>query len=245
MEWALRPFLNHWPEMVWPVLERWSDHENYHVRRLVSEGTRPRLPWGIGISAPVERAVPLLTKLHGDPTRYVTRSISNHLNDITKSNPALVLNTLEDWAKQGQQDHAELAWMMRHALRGLVKTGDPRAMSILGYRSDLEAWSRITLLARWVRIDTKLTFDVEIHAPAKAPVMVDYVISFHRPNGRTARKVFKLKQAIIPASGVLNLAKRHHFKGNATTFALYPGPHRIALQINGVRHAEEKFDLIE
>ena len=102
MEWAIRPLLNRWPDLVLERLQTWAGHPSYHVRRLVSEGTRPRLPWGEGVGLALTDPLPLLDLLHGDPTRYVTRSVANHLNDITKKQPDLVLDCLDRWHKGGQ-----------------------------------------------------------------------------------------------------------------------------------------------
>lgn len=111
MEDAIRSFINNWPDEVFCTLEKWSTDSNYHVRRLVSEGTRPRLPWSGRLTTNFDRALPLLDQLHADPTRYVTRSVANHLNDIAKIDPPTVLRTIKRWRQQMMQRPAELEWM--------------------------------------------------------------------------------------------------------------------------------------
>ncbi|MCB4454602.1 hypothetical protein [Leisingera sp. McT4-56] len=243
MEWAIRPFLNRWPAEVLARMEAWASHSSYHVRRLVSEGTRPRLPWGEAVGLQLEEPLPLLDRLHGDGTRYVTRSIANHLNDIAKKNPDLVMDRLETWRAAGAQAAKELDWMTSHALRGLVKAGHPRAMKMLGYDPDLALGAEIALQSENVRIGDALEFSAQLEGQAGAPVLVDYILHFQRPGGKVSAKVFKLKQAKI-TGGKLELSKKHKLKGNATTFKLVPGPHRIELMVNGRVRAEAAFELL-
>ncbi|MEL6684897.1 MAG: hypothetical protein AAFQ00_06370, partial [Pseudomonadota bacterium] len=128
MEFSIRVFLNRWPDAVLARMQDdWVHHEHYHVRRLVSEGTRPKLPWGQSIGLTPAQTLPLLDQLHADRTRFVTRSVANHLNDITKSDPDAVIDRLSAWQKTGAQSDKELTWMRKHALRGLIKAGHPGA----------------------------------------------------------------------------------------------------------------------
>lgn len=243
MEWAIRPFLKRWPAEVLARMEEWATHSSYHVRRLVSEGTRPRLPWGEAVGLRLDEALPLLDHLHGDGTRYVTRSVANHLNDIAKKDPDLVMDRLEHWQQAGAQSAGELGWMTSHALRGLVKAGHPRAMKMLGYDPDLDLGAEIALKSENVRIGGALEFSAHLEGQAGSPVLVDYILHFQRPGGKVSAKVFKLKQSKI-SGRLLKLDKRHKLKGNATTFKLVPGPHRIELMVNGRVRAEAAFELL-
>ena len=245
MEWALRPFLNRWPERTWAKLEAWVVHDSYHVRRLVSEGTRPKLPWGMGIDLASGAALPLLEKLAADRTRFVTRSVCNHLNDISKTKPDLVLDTLDLWRDGIGQTPAEMGWMTRHALRGLVKAGAPRALALLGYDPEAEMRAELSLSPAKVAMGEALEITCAITTKKALPVLVDYILHFHRPGRADGRKVFKLKQGKTAPGVALKMGKRHPLKGNATTFRLYPGPHRIELQVNGRVRAEAAFELLE
>ncbi|KIC20948.1 hypothetical protein [Leisingera sp. ANG-Vp] len=242
MEWAIRPFLNRWPAEVLARMEQWAGHPSYHVRRLVSEGTRPRLPWGEAVGLDLAEPLPLLDCLHGDGTRYVTRSIANHLNDIAKKDPDLVMDRLQSWQAAGKQQKKELDWMTSHALRGLVKAGHPRAMEMLGYDPGL-ALEAFIEVPDTVRIGDALDVFCRLEGAAGAPVLVDYILHFQRPGGKASAKVFKLKQAKI-TGGRLELGKKHKLKGDATTFKLVPGPHRIELMVNGKVRAEAAFELL-
>ncbi|UWQ89960.1 hypothetical protein K3727_14275 [Rhodobacteraceae bacterium M382] len=242
MEWAIRPFLNRWPQEVLARMESWADHDSYHVRRLVSEGTRPRLPWGQAVSLALEEPLPLLDRLHCDPTRYVTRSVANHLNDITKKNPDLVIDRLTRWHAQGRQRPEELRWMTSHALRGLIKAGHPDAMAMLGYDPQAPVTARLEMTTPVARIGEAVTFACHLSGPEGTPVLVDYRMHFLRPSGTVSVKVFKWKQARLGAGG-LALTKRHRLKADATTFQLMPGAHRIEVMVNGTLHDGVDFDL--
>lgn len=243
MEFYIRPFLNRWPEETLGRLDSWARDDNYHVRRLVSEGTRPRLPWAKSVTLETAQRVPFLEDLHADDSRYVTRSVANHLNDIAKTEPDVVIGLLQDWARAGRQDAKELAWMTRHALRVLVKQGHAGALALLGYRGDVPVRAALTLGADRYAIGERVAISCELSADQDLPVMVDYRIRFARGGGKTAEKVFKLKVAEIKAGRPLSLSKAHFLKGEATTFTLYPGPHEVVLQVNGQDLARATFDL--
>ena len=244
MEDAIRYFIREFPEQTLRELEKWSANKNYHVRRLVSEGTRPSLPWSGRIGLEFKTTMPLLNTLHADPTRYVTRSVANHLNDIAKSEPDLVITTLKDWKKLGKQSPDELAWMTRHALRTLVKQGNPKALKLLGYRSKPEIEvSQIELERQSIRPGETLQFEFVISANRTEALMIDYVIDFVKANGKRAPKVFKAKQLKMRKGESQTVSKRHPLRANATTFKLYPGTHNLSVQINGQVYSACEFEL--
>ncbi len=243
MEFYIRAFINRWPEETMAELAVWATDSNYHVRRLVSEGTRPRLPWATNIILTPEQSMPLLDSLHADPTRFVTRSVANHLNDLSKIVPDAVLELLAKWFREGRQSEKELVWMRRHALRTLIKQGHAGAMTALGYRTDAPVKAQIILGQPEVKIGDALTFEVILNNDEDLPVLIDYRIDFMRAGGKRAEKVFKLKSSDLRAGKVLKIKKSHRFKGDATTFTLYEGPHRIIAQVNGRDVAEVGFEL--
>ncbi len=244
MEFAIRPFLNRWPDETMAILTVWADHPSYHVRRLVSEGTRARLPWAGRIDIGSDRTLPLLHRLYADPARFVTRSVANHLNDIAKADPDLAVATIARWSAEGRQGPDEMNWIARHALRTLVKDGHGPALAQLGYAqgADIRV-ARLALAATRLPIGGVLEFTVQLVAPRDCRAVVDYRIDFARPAGRRGQKVFKLKS--LPLSGGLEMAltKRHPLKDGATTFTLHPGRHCLSVQVNGLILAEAAFDL--
>lgn len=235
MEDAMRAFINTWPEETFERLSKWSTDKNYHVRRLVSESTRPFLPWSVRLNIDASKPMELLEKLHSDSTRYVTRSVANHLNDISKIDPDLVLKTLKKWKTEGQQSEDEMAWMTRHALRTLVKKGHAGALKTLGFRPNPKiSIGKFALSPQKVKPGEAIEFSFEISADQKESLLVDYIIHFVKANGTSAPKVFKLKQLQLEKGEKILVKKRHPFRANATTFTLYPGTHHITLQINGM-----------
>lgn len=244
MEFYIRPFLNRWPEATLARLERWMVHDNYHVRRLVSEGTRPRLPWAANID--LDPLVPLrfLDALHADPTRYVTRSVANHMNDLTRHAPDVVVERLGGWAHEARQTEKELHWITRHALRTAVKRGEAGALALLGYVQDRAMRVRLDLSPDPVAIGDALNVAITLQADEDLPVLVDYRIVFHRPNGRSGEKVFKLKTADLQAGVPLTMVKAHRLKQGASTFTLHPGPHWVIVQVNGQDRAEAVVELV-
>ncbi len=224
MEFYIRPFLNRWPDETLARLSDWAEHENYHVRRLVSEGTRPRLPWAKNIETGPLMPVPFLDWLHADPTRYVTRSVANHMNDLSRVDADLVLRMLGEWREAGRQQAKELAWMTSHALRTLIKQGHPGAMDMLGF--DAKADVQVDVLRMdpaAPKIGDKAVVEITLSAETETPVLVDYAIRFIRPSGAESEKVFKVKQGAIKPGKPLTLKKTQVFKGDATTYALVPG----------------------
>lgn len=245
MEWAIRPYLNAQPDLVLDRMTQWARHDSYHVRRLVTEGTRPRLPWGQSVGLSLDQPLRLLDVLHRDSTRFVTRSVANHLNDITKKDPDMALERLRDWAEQGTQNRDELNWMTRHALRGLIKSGHPEAMTMLGYDPNADLSCEIHVKPGSVAIGSVLEFTCRIESAKDAPVLVDYVLWFRKADGGLRSKVFKLKTGVVKAATNLEMKKSHRLKGNATTFRLFPGAHRVELQVNGRVRASADFELTE
>jgi 3-methyladenine DNA glycosylase AlkC len=244
MEDALRAFINSYPEQTLRELQRWSTDGNYHVRRLVSESTRPRLPWSGRLSIDHTLPLPLLDQLHADATRYVTRSVANHLNDISKTDPALVIRTLEKWRKLGRQDPTELDWICRHALRTLVKRGHAETMEFLGLRTKPKVTvSAILLSQSSLTAGESLEFSVTITAHQEEALIVDYVIDFVKANGSHSGKVFKAKRLKLSRGESVTIRKRHPLRANATTYTLFPGWHRVTLQINGVAQHSAEFEI--
>ena len=247
MEGYIRPFLVDYPKETVATLKAWADDPNYHVRRLVSEGTRPTLPWAPRIPIDIQTPIPLLDKLYVDGTRYVTRSVANHLNDISKIHSDLAISTLRRWRKSGGQDPTELAWMTRHALRSLIKQGDPEAMRLLGYSPDpaVDVASLEVLEPDTVRIGSELLFQATIVARADERLLIDYVIDFVKNNVSTRSKVFKLKQIEMTEGETRTLSKKHRLPASATTFTLYPGTHSVSLKVNGNVVASAEFELAD
>ena len=243
---AIRYFINAFPEETMNELLKWSTDENYHVRRLTSEGMRPRLPWAQKIILSPEKALPILDKLFSDKTRYVTRSVANHMNDLSKVNPELVLETLARWQKSNKQDAQEMDYIIKHSLRSLVKMGNKQAMEFLSFSADPEVVvSRISLKQNRVIIGSMVEFSFTVTAKKDERLLIDYVLYFQGKNGTmTNKKVFKLGRFEVRAGQKLVVNKRHRLGENMTTRKIYPGKHQIELQINGAKMGMKDFEVV-
>jgi 3-methyladenine DNA glycosylase AlkC len=236
MEDAIRFFINQYPKLTCTRLDTWVYDRNYHVRRLVSEGLRPRLPWSGRLVTPYAQALPYLDILHADATRYVTRSVANHLNDISKVDPSMVIQTLARWEKQNIQDKSELAWMIKHALRTLIKAGHKEALAHLGYGSSKVTVQKAYVTPSSIVAGEAITIAVELVTSVTETILVDYRIGFIKNNGRLAYKSYKLKTIEVTAQQPLTLTKSHRVRKDATTYTLYEGEHTVVLVINGSEH---------
>jgi len=242
---AIRRFINAFPNETMQELQKWSNDSHYHVRRLTSEGTRLKLPWSQKISIAPEQAIPILDNLFWDKTRYVTRSVANHINDISKSDPKLAITTLRRWQKFGKQNPKEMNYLINHALRTLIKQGNKDAMRFLHFSTSPEVEiSQFRINETPVVIGKSLEFEVTLTAKKDEQLLIDYVLYFQNKAGnRYTKKVFKLKRASVAAGERVVICKRHPMAADMTTRKLYSGEHKIELQINGNKIAEQVFDL--
>lgn len=242
---AIRPFINAFPEETLSALARWSEDAHYHVRRLCSEGTRPKLPWSRKINLPVQAPIPLLDVLHADRTRFVTRSVANHINDISKIDPALAIRTLTRWKKSKRQAPAELDFIIRHALRSLIKAGDPAALKLLGARHGADVRVAKFTAPATVKMNSALEFSCTLQAREDAHLIADYILYFQNKAGQLGgRKVFKLKAFDAAAGESVTISRKHMLRENMTTRKLYRGKHAIELQINGKVYGRREFRIV-
>lgn len=237
-EFAVRPFLLRDPERMMRQMEIWAQHPGEHVRRLASEGSRPRLPWGQSLPmfkkdpAPV---MPVLELLKQDPSLYVRKSVANNLNDIVKDHPRLVLETARRW--KGTHPHTD--WIVRHGCRTLIKKSDPEAMALFGYADATDDEPITTGAALIVEPfvvvlggSTELRYDLQIREGDPAHIRIEYGIDFVKARGQVSRKSFLLSDKTVPGGAHLTGTRTHQW-ANLTTRRHYPGEHRIVLLVNG------------
>ena len=245
---AIRYFINAFPAETLAFLHDCAADDNYHVRRLASEGTRLKLPWAQKLVIDYRDPLPILEMLYADKTRYVTRSVANHLNDISKLEPDLVVNTLTRWQKSQKQCEKEIAYMSRHALRTLTKQGNQDALALLGFgaKPDITITDFATSTPQ-VTIGEAFEFSLKIHAHKQQNLVLDYLMHFASNNTagsskKGGQKVFKLKQLALGKGQVITLNKKHPMR-LMTTRRLYAGQHQITLQVNGRAYGSLTFDL--
>ncbi|MDR2279474.1 MAG: DNA alkylation repair protein [Gordonia sp. (in: high G+C Gram-positive bacteria)] len=243
-EFAIRALLRHDLARGLAIAQEWTTSTDEHVRRLASEGTRPYLPWGTripGVITDPAAAVPILDSLYRDPSEYVRRSVANHLNDISRHAPEVVVETAQRWLTEPDDTTAAT---VRHALRTLVKRGDPAALALLGFGTvSVEVdGPRTSGGAVAIGEDIGFTAAVRNTGTNDARVAIDYVVHHRKANGTQTEKVFKLTTCTLAPGEVLDIDRRHSFKA-ITTRKYHPGPHAIELQINGRRLGRADFDL--
>jgi 3-methyladenine DNA glycosylase AlkC len=245
-EFSLRHVLAREPERTLAVLRRWTSDPSPHVRRLVSEGTRPRLPWA-GRLRTFEAApgptLELLERLKDDPHPYVRRSVANHLNDIAKTHPALVVDVAERWLEGATPERRAL---VQHALRTLVKRGDARALAALGYRAtDAVTVASVVCTPARPRIGGSVHIAVEVaHRGRRATeLVVDLVVHFVKARGSTGAKTFKLRALRLGAGERAVLEKRVSL-AQQTTRTHHPGRHAVEVLVNGRRFDGGAFTLV-
>ena len=243
-EFAVRPFVRRYPDEVFARLLALTEHPSPHVRRWCAEGIRPRLPWGghlASLIADPSPALPILERLKDDPERYVGRSVANHLNDIAKDHPDVVLEVCERWSEGADEKRT---WVIRHALRSLSKDGHPGALAVLGFRPptslsvSLEAAPPVVTLGGKLRLETTLTNGAK--RPQK--LLVDYRVHYVKSDGRTRPKVFRWKTLALEAGEGTTLGKTLTLR-HASIRRLYAGAHRVDVQVNGEVLAETGFEL--
>ncbi len=248
-EFAVRPFLkNHTSESIKYLLACAKD-DNVHVRRWSTEGSRPRLPWGERLDLFIKNptlTLPILELLKYDEELYVRKSVANHLNDIAKDHPGVVIKTLKAWQKEAPNAHQEkIKWITRHALRTLIKKGNSEALQLMGVaKTTAIKISQLELSKKTYKVGEFLQFNFSIQSksPKKQKLIIDYVIHHQKAAGKTTPKVFKLKTVDLHPNQKLLLTKNHSLKP-ITTRKYYKGTHTLEIQINGKPYTKKDWHL--
>lgn len=251
-EFAVRPFIISNEDRMMAQMRKWSRHDNEHVRRLSSEGSRPALPWAQALSkfkqdpTPV---LPILEQLKDDPSAYVRKSVANNLNDISKTHPELVVQLAQDW--QGKSDHTD--WIIKHACRTLLKQGNRDALALFGFHDDAtldvtefyleEPSSNQQQNMPTITTGEDLAFSFAVHTKESTKLRLEYGIDFVKANGKTSRKVFQISEGELGADETKTHTKKHNFK-DLSTRKHYPGIHAITLIVNGVERGTLSFELL-
>ncbi len=243
-EFAIRPFIVRHPALVFATLQRWCQDDSHHVRRLVSEGSRPRLPWGLQLKSLIHDpgpTLPLLRALQDDPSAYVRRSVANHLNDIAKDHPALVAQWLQAHLPDAPEPRRAL---LRHASRTLIKQGDAAVLRAWGLGAAFKGRATLHITPDALAVGEMLNLQLTLKSSAARPqtLALDYVVHHVKANGSTSAKVFKGWQIVLPARIEVVLNKRHSMRA-ITTRRYHAGHHAVQVQANGGVIAEAGFDL--
>lgn len=232
-EFAIRPFLIRYPEQALHAMHQWARDPEYKIRRLASEGSRPRLPWAMALPAFKKDPGPVLAileRLKNDPSEVVRRSVANNLNDIAKDHPDVVLDVCKRWKGVSSETDA----LLRHACRVLLKKGNREALRLFGFiQKGKRINVKLALQKKRIPLGGSLEFTCTfvIQGKGEQKVRLDYAISFAKKSGKLSRKVFKFSEKKY-APGKYTIRKSHSFR-DLSTRRHYPGRHTIAAIANG------------
>lgn len=242
-EFAVRHFIVHHEDKMMAQMLRWASHEHDHVRRLASEGTRPKLPWAIAVPSlkkHPERNLPILDVLKNDPSEFVRKSVANHLNDFSKDFPDLLVKTAQSWKGHSRETDA----LVKHACRTLLKQGQPEILALFGLESGKVLLSHFHILTPEVTVGENLTLAFSFSHTDHQPLYVrlEYAIDFLRSNGTYHRKVFKISEKWVEKNTTVQMEKNHSFRP-ITTRVYYSGQHQVTVLVNGEALASGTFEL--
>lgn len=242
-EFAVRAFILHDEKRMMQQMARWAKSDNHHVRRLATEGCRPRLPWAISLPAfkkDPKQVLAILKTLMKDNSEYVRRSVANNLNDISKDHPEIVI----DWAQQWLGENKNSDRLIKHACRSLLKQGDARALSLFGFTDAKHIEVQKLKVQPEVKQGEKLTFSFLLKSQNSAleRCRIEFAIDFMKANGKQSRKIFKISEGNY-AESEKQISKYFSFK-KISTRKYYAGKHQITIVINGVDQATESFKLV-
>ncbi len=243
-EFGIRPFIAEEQDRALAIIAGWADDPNHHVRRLASEGTRPRLPWAMRLPRLVKDPspiLPILEALIDDPEDYVRRSVANSLNDIAKDHPDLVADFVQRHAAGASK---ERHWLLKHASRTLIKKGHAKALANFGFEPLTDVTATLRLERHHVGFPGELGFEVHLRNSGSEArtVLIDYAIHHQKKDGSLSPKVFKGRSLQLRPGESLMIARRHVFRP-ITTRVYHPGAHRLEIMLNGVVLAGADFEL--
>ncbi|MDT8310986.1 MAG: DNA alkylation repair protein [Methylophaga sp.] len=241
-EFAIRAYLEQHFEMTYQQMLVWTQSDNPHLRRLASEGLRPRLPWGKRLDhIPLSKALVLLDRLKDDDSIYVQKSVANHLNDLSKEQPQRILDLCQRWQTDATPARQ---WIIGRALRTLQKQADPAALALLGYQTDLPISTVFQLAETECCIGEAVTLQLTIRNLSSQPqlLLIDYELWLMRSHGKLSAKVFFWQRLRLASLQQISLQKQQPMQ-QLSTRKLYPGEHSVGLRINGQVRDRQPFQL--
>lgn len=240
-EFAIRSFLNLYPDKTLKKMMIWATSDNVHKRRLASEGTRPKLPWAEKISISYKDTYDILNTLFDDKDRYVTRSVANHLNDISKIDPDYVIELLQEWKQSNKQEDKEMKYMINHSLRTLIKKGHKGTLEFLGFHRDAKLNMIDSELSKSTySVGDTLEWNITFESLESSKFIVDYCVHYVTKHNKTTSKIYKHRVIEVEQNQSYSLLIKRPLKQRSTR-TLYPGKHEIELLVNGVSKIKKAF----
>lgn len=243
-EFAIREFLRRDLHKTLKIMQGWAEDGNPHVRRLASEGSRPRLPWSFKLEQLIKDpalTTGILERLKADESVYVRKSVGNHLNDISKDNTSYMLQLVKSWDNSNPHTN----WIIKHASRTLIKKGNQESLSLFAFERDVRLQiDNFKLNSNHIHLGQELQFGFELKSLKNQPqkLVVDYAVHYIKASGEQSKKVFKLKEITLKPHEVLQINKKQSFK-DLTTRKHYTGTHILEILVNGQVFGAEKFEL--
>ncbi len=238
-EFAVRPFIAAHQDRMLAVMRGWADDADARVRRLASEGCRPRLPWAMALPA-LKRdpapILPILEVLKDDPSDNVRRSVANNLNDISKDNPGFVIDIARRWFGQNPQRDA----LVRHGLRTPLKQGNADALELLGCDDQAAELRRFRLVRDCIAIGESVEFTFEVRTAKPTTVRLDFAVYYRTKSGALSRKVYRIGDGVV--DGRRCYSRKRSFR-DLSTRKHYPGEHAISIIVNGRESRKKRFRL--
>ena len=240
-EFAIRRFILKYPDQSMQQMLLWTASNNADVRRLASEGCRPRLPWAV--SLPLFKKNPakvleILTLLKDDESKYVRKSVSNNLNDISKDNPETLKRVTREWIGESKQRDS----LLKHGCRTLLKNSDKDILQLFGFKEPTHLELKKFQFTKDVKLGKSLNFSFEIVSKeALGQIRVEFSLEFLRKNGLRNRKVFKISEANVLKNNK-SVSKSYSFK-KISTRLYYRGEQSISIIINGIEFISKEFTL--
>jgi 3-methyladenine DNA glycosylase AlkC len=240
-EFAIRPFILRYPRETMTHMLAWSRHPEPSVRRLSSEGCRPRLPWAVGLPdfkkdpSPI---LPILENLKNDPSEYVRRSVANNLNDIAKDHPELVLQIARKWKGMGP----ETDWIIKHGCRTLLKRGNADVLNLHGFNPKSKASVKEFKVPKKITIGDHLNFEFEFFSREKNSTLfrLEYAIDYRTSSGKISRKIFKITESTFEPYEPIHIRRKQSFR-DLTTRKHFKGKHFLRILANGKEMAGNEF----
>jgi len=245
-EFGVRPFIIKYPKKMMEQMLRWSTHIHFMVRRLSTEGCRPRLPWAMAIPHLKESPlaiIPILENLKNDESEAVRRSVANNLNDISKDNSDTVIQLVRNWKGKTK----ETDWLVKHACRTLLKQGNSEVMELFGFGSVKHITTdNFQIQTPKVKMGDALAFTFQLKNASNAisKIRLEYGLYYQNSNGRLTKKVYKISEKNYPENSTTTIHRKQPFK-EITTRKFHPGRHEVSLIINGKEFKKATFELIK
>jgi len=246
-EFSTHPFIVKYPIEMMKQMLVWSKHEHWGVRRLASEGCRPRLPWAMALpnlKKDPTSIIPILENLKNDPARFVRLSVANNLNDIAKDNPQIVIDLVKRWKGESE----EVDWIIKHGCRTLLKQGNQEIMELFGFGSTAKNISieNFQISTPKVKVGDSLEFSFNLlnNNDKKTKIRLEYGIYYQKANGTLTKKVHKISEKEYAGNSTTKIIRKHSFKV-VTTRKFHLGLHQVAVIINGNEFEKYNFELIE